>query len=120
MRKLFVLCSLYVFAATALFAQQTQIGGTVSDPTGAVIPAASITIVNTDNGAQRAATSDTQGRYTILQVTPGPYRLTAKASGFTDVVINEVRLLVNQPATVDITFEKVGSTKETISIEAAG
>src|SRR5215212_9589630 len=119
MRSLLVSVSVLFLAAT-LFAQQTQIGGTVSDPSGAVIPGATITLLNIVNGGQRTATSDAQGRYTILQVAPGPYRVTAKAAGFTDVVVNEIQLSVNQPATVDLTFEKVGATKETISIEAAG
>jgi hypothetical protein len=55
----------------------------------------------------------------MLQVTPGPYRLTAKAPGFTDVVVNDVKLLVNQPATLDVTFERVGATKETVTVEAS-
>ena len=54
MGKLASVCTLLVSAAAGLFAQQTQLGGTVSDPTGAVIPAAAITIVSNDNGAQRA------------------------------------------------------------------
>src|SRR6185369_11860001 len=107
MRKLLGVCSLALFVATGLFAQQTQLGGTVADPTGAVVPAASITIVNTETGSQRTTVSDGSGRYLMVQITPGPYKLTAKAPGFTDVVVNDLRLLVNQPATLDITFEKV-------------
>jgi hypothetical protein len=118
MRKLLGVCSLSVFVASGIFAQQTQLGGTVTDPSGSVIPAASITIINTENGAQRTTVSDGQGRYTMLQVTPGVYRLTAKAPGFSDVVVNDLTLLVNQPATLDVTFEKVGATKETVTVEA--
>lgn len=119
MRKLLGVCSLSVFVAAGLFAQQTQLGGTVADPTGSVIPAASVTIVNVENGTQRTTVSDAQGRYALLQVTPGTYKLTAKAPGFTDVVVNELKLLVNQPASLDVTFERVGATKETVTVEAA-
>lgn len=114
--RLFVLA---LFAITGLFAQQTQLSGTVTDPTGAVIPNASITIVNVETGAQRETTSDNQGRYTMAQLTPGTYKLTAKAPGFTDVVVNNLELLVNQPATVPIVFEKVGATTTTVTVEAA-
>src|SRR5438067_9089112 len=119
MRKLTGLVFLFLVLAAALFGQTTLITGTVMDPSGAVVPSASITITNIATGAQRTAESDSQGRYTISQVTPGTYRLTAKASGFSEAAINKVELLVNQPATVPITFEKVGSTMTTVEVEAA-
>ena len=73
----------------------TSLTGTVTDPTGAVIPSATIVIANTDTGAERETTSDTAGRYTFSQVLPGSYKLTAKASGFTDVIVGNIHLLVN-------------------------
>lgn len=103
----------------SLFGQTTSITGTVSDPSGAVIPGATITIVNTATGAQREATSDARGTYTIQQVTPGIYKVTAKAAGFADVVIDKVELLVNQPATIPIGFQKLGSTTTEVQVEAA-
>src|SRR3954454_10954120 len=92
---LFVLSMVVV---SALFGQTTALNGTVTDPTGAVIPDAAITIVNVENGIQRSTVSDSQGRYTMPQLPPGTYKLTAKSTGFTDVVINEVVLAVDQPA----------------------
>ena len=62
MKKLLGVFSLYFCFATGLFAQQTQLSGTVTDPTGAVIPNATITIVNVETGAQREVTADSQGR----------------------------------------------------------
>jgi hypothetical protein len=100
-------------------AQQTQLSGVVTDPSGAVVPNAAITIVNTATGAQREVTSDHDGRYTLAQVTPGTYKLTAKAAGFADVVINNLELLVNQPATIPLAFEKIGATSTVVSVEAA-
>ena len=110
---------LLTLLAVSLFGQTTSITGTVADPSGAVIPNASVTITNTATGAQRTTVADSQGRYTISQVTPGTYRLVAKASGFADAAIANLELLVNQPATVPITFEKVGSTMQTVEVEAA-
>src|SRR5690348_4993580 len=110
---------LAVSLASGLFAQLTSLTGTVSDPTGAVVPNAVVTIVNRQTGQQRSTTSDEAGRYTMAQVTPGRYALTAKSPGFTDVSVNDIELQVNQPATLPITFEKVGSTSTTVEVLAA-
>ncbi|MBZ5603618.1 MAG: carboxypeptidase regulatory-like domain-containing protein [Acidobacteriia bacterium] len=110
---------LFLFLCASAFAQTTSLTGTVTDPSGAVIPGANISIVNAQTGAERNAASDNQGRYTMALVTPGTYKLTAKASGFSDVVIEKVELLVSQPATVAVVFEKVGSTTTTVQVEAA-
>src|ERR1035437_1203246 len=117
MVKAFSSIATFLCFAAALFGQTTSLTGTVADPSGAVIPGATISIVNAQTGAARDAVSDTQGRYTMQQLTPGTYTLTAKASGFSDVVMDKVELLVNQPATVPITFE-VGATKTTVEVEA--
>jgi hypothetical protein len=117
MRNLLLL-TLYVSLATSVFCQSTSLNGTVADPSGSVIPNASITVVNTQTGVQRATTADSQGRYTMAQLAPGTYKLTAKARGFTDVELNNLELLVNAPATVPIVFSKIGSTTTTVMVEA--
>ena len=104
--------------AAGLFAQTSSITGNVTDPTGSVIPAASITMINLNTGAERTAVADAQGRYTITQVPPGFYKVTAKAPGFGDVVVDKIELLVNQPATLELKFEKVGSTAVTVEVQA--
>src|SRR5215467_9000720 len=108
-----------LFISAGLFGQGlTSVAGLAKDPTGAVIPDAVIELINVEMGVQRSTVSDAQGRYAFAQVQPGTYRLTAKAQGFTQVVLNEVHLLVNAPATVDLTFEKVGAVATTILVEA--
>ena len=102
----------------AALAQTSSITGTVTDPTGAVIPSAKITMVNVDTGAERSTESDRIGTYTMVQLAPGKYRLLAKAAGFADEIINNIELLVNQPATITIKFEKLGTTSTAVSIEA--
>src|SRR6266436_7527612 len=119
MGKLFSGVILSLCLASGLFAQLTSINGTVTDLTGAVVPNVVVTIVNTKTSVQRTATSDAQGRYTMAQVTPGTYQLTAKAPGFVDVVLNDVQLQVNQPATVAVIFAKVGSTTTTVEVLSA-
>ena len=120
MQKLFGGLSIALLLAAGLFAQLTGLSGTVTDPSGAVIPNAVITIVNDQTGAQRQVTTDSDGRYNIPQVQPGTYTLTAKASGFTDVTLPGIKLRVSEPASIPITFVKVGSTMTTVEVSAAG
>src|SRR5947209_14278166 len=96
--------------ATTLYGQAlTSRSGTITDPSHAVVPGVSITITSTTTQAARSDTSDASGRYSFLQVQPGTYKLEAKFHGFETLVIPEVRLLVNTPATLPLTFQALGS-----------
>src|SRR6185295_3437960 len=96
----------------------TSISGSVADPSGAVVPNAAVSLENVNTNSKRETTSNSSGNYSFVQILPGNYRLTAKAPGFADVIVNDLRLLVNSPATVGIVFEKVGAVAETISVTA--
>jgi hypothetical protein len=118
--KIFAIAALsilFVFPVGLKGQALTSLNGTVTDPSGAVVPGASLLLLNTETGAKREAKSDGAGRYNFSQVAPGMYRLTAKASGFNDVVLNGVELLVNTPATVNVVFEKVGSQAMTVEVQ---
>ncbi len=118
MKKLLTSVSLLLSIHIALFAQATtQVSGIVTDPTGAVIPNAAIELLNADTGLKRTATSDASGAYSFVQVIPGPYRLSATATGFRTTTITDVRLLVANPATVNIKLE-VGQVSESVSVTA--
>ncbi len=118
MRTLAAVSTAVLLFCAALAAQNSSLNGTVTDPSGAVLPSAALTLVNEQTGIQRSTTSDAQGRYTFDSVLPGNYRISAKAPGFADAVVNNIEILVNQPATVAVKFEKVGATSEVISVEA--
>ncbi|HWC98246.1 MAG TPA: carboxypeptidase-like regulatory domain-containing protein, partial [Candidatus Sulfopaludibacter sp.] len=118
MRTLLRVCAAALLISSALLAQNSSLNGTVIDPSGAVIPSALLTLSNEQTGIQRVAKSDAQGRYAFDSLTPGSYRLAAKAAGFADTVLNKIEILVNQPATLSVKFEKVGTATETISVEA--
>lgn len=114
----FIVC-VFLCAASGLWGQNlTSINGVVADPTGAVIPGAAVRLENIQTQALRESKSDDEGRYQFVQVQPGEYRLRVTAQGFPETVVNEIRLLVNTPATVNVTFEKVGSVTETVSVSA--
>jgi hypothetical protein len=110
---------LLMFSGLSLFAQAlTSLSGTVKDPSGAVVPGANVTLTNVLTGAQRQDTSDSAGRYSFPQLQPGKYKMSAVAQGFSEQVINSIELLVNTPATINISFEKIGTVAEVISVSA--
>jgi hypothetical protein len=117
-KGLVLLVAILLGAASASGQALTSLTGTVLDPSDAVVPGAIITIQNEATHASRETKSDGAGRYSLLQVEPGTYTLTAKAPGLADVVITKVVLLVNTPATLNVTFEKIGSVSEVVSVSA--
>jgi len=119
MRTLLATSALCLLLAGGLFGQNTSVTGTVTDPSGAAVPSATVTLVSLETGAERSVVSDAQGRYVIPQVPAGKYKLLGKAPGFAEAIINNLELLVNQPATIEVKFEKVGNTSETVQVEAS-
>ena len=66
-------------------AETGQITGTVTDPSGAIIPNAKITAKSTTTGAERQTTSSSSGTYTIPNLQPGRYSVNVEAQGFSAV-----------------------------------
>jgi hypothetical protein len=103
----------------AAFGQKlTSLSGTVSDPSGAVVPNAALTVTNGETGFTQSTVSDSAGRYGYPQMPSGKYKLSAKAPGFAEEVMSNVELRVGTATTVNVTFSKVGATSETISVVA--
>src|SRR5438309_2707047 len=79
-------CELFLLASSILpcAAQTLDTGilGTVTDPTGAVVVGATVTITQATTGVSKAATTDSGGRYEVRYLVPGPYTVEAKAQGF--------------------------------------
>src|SRR5579872_4500831 len=98
MKRLLGLFALALSLGTVLFGQTTGLNGNVVDPSGAVIPNVAITLTNTQTGLERSTTSDAQGHYTMNELTPGTYKLSAKSVGFAEVIIANIELRVNEPA----------------------
>ena len=122
-RRCFVIAIIAVFFSTTFgFAQSlgssASISGTVADPTGAVVPNATVEIHNPVTGYDRTATTDSSGRFAFANVPFNPYHMKITASGFNTAVQDvEVRSLV--PVSANITLQVAGSTTE-VTVEAAG
>lgn len=104
------------FAAIALplAAQTSSLQGTVTDQHGAAIPAAIVSIINTDTSATRKAAAGPQGAYSFVQVPPGAYNVEVQSSGFRTYT-TQVRLQVDVPLTLKIELE-VGQVTETVNV----
>jgi hypothetical protein len=93
----------------------TSLRGAVTDPSGAAIPNAKVTITNVDTNLSRQTLTTTAGVYNFAAVLPGTYKLTVAAQGFREYVQSGVQLLVSLPSTIDVKL-KVGSISQVVSV----
>ena len=106
------------FLAAASLLAQTPTGtivGTVTDPTGAVISSASITIVNKATGLSRASTTNPDGTYAAPALPVGPYEIRAQAVGFSTLV-QQVSVVAGSTTTVDLAL-RVGEFTQQVAAE---
>src|SRR5690349_5943498 len=89
-----------------LFAQYTtaSLGGSVSDQSGAVVPAARVTVTNVDTGFKQTAETDATGAFLFARLPVGPYELRVDKEGFPTYVQTGISLAVNQDATIRVTM----------------
>jgi hypothetical protein len=115
---LLALLGVFLLAVTNLsFGQDTNasLSGTVSDPSGAVIPGANLTLTNVATGFQSKFVSDGAGEFSFNNLTPGKYDLTATASGFKQTDQKGIELAVNQTARLPVHMP-VGKADETVTV----
>jgi hypothetical protein len=92
--------------------------GTVRDPAGAVVPNASVTARNSATNVSRNTTTNDEGFYRIINVTPGDYEITVEAPNFKKAVLTKVTVTVGQAAVIDVTLE-AGQITESVTISEA-
>jgi outer membrane receptor protein involved in Fe transport len=94
-----------------------SIRGTVSDPSGATVRAASVTAKQIETGLTRIAITDRQGEYVLVELPIGHYQLEVQAKGFQKYLQQGISLDVNQTATVGIHL-KLGSETQQVEVSA--
>ncbi|HET6216666.1 MAG TPA: carboxypeptidase-like regulatory domain-containing protein [Acidobacteriaceae bacterium] len=94
------------------------IAGTVTDPTGAAVPNAKITITNESTGVQRQTVSSSSGDYFVRGLPPGTYTVGTEVPGFQTTTAAHVVTEVDEVSTVNVTL-KVGATTTQVSVAAA-
>jgi hypothetical protein len=91
--------------------------GVVTDPSGALVPGAKVTLVDENKGYSFTATTDSTGRYLIRSVPPGSYKIRVEVKGFQAEQQTGITLDVSQNISIDFTL-KVGGASETIEVNA--
>lgn len=92
-----------------------SISGTVSDPSGATLSGATVSIRNIETGAIRKLTSDNAGRYSAPSIPVGSYEVTGSKDGFTPQARTGIELVVGQHSTVDLQLS-VGELKQAVTV----
>ena len=114
---------LIVLALSSLLARAQggnagTVRGTVTDPTGAVIPGATVHLTNEVSGLDRTATADASGQFEFANVPFNPYQITVTATGFAQLRQNfEIRSVVGTSLKLIL---HVGGGSATVTVEATG
>jgi Carboxypeptidase regulatory-like domain len=95
------------------------LSGTVVDPTGAVIPGATLTISQPSTGFTRTMTAAGNGAYSFPDLIPGQYVLKVSAKGFADAISNDVTVVTGRVLDLNIHMT-VGSSTQTVEVSSQG
>lgn len=117
MRDFISFVALVCLLATPMFAQTTSgsIVGSVVDPSGAAVPAASVTITNLDTAAVFRTSSDSSGNYVATPLAIGRYSVVVEAQGFKKAVSTNITLNVQDRLGLNFKLE-VGSISESVTV----
>lgn len=118
-RKFAVAISFWAGAAALIFAQSATgtVRGTVTDPSGALIPQAEITLSNT-SGFSREVKSGSSGTFEAQRIVPGKYSLSVNAKGFTPAQVDEVKVFGDKVTTEDVKLDISVTTEVQVTAES--
>jgi hypothetical protein len=112
----FLFAFFLLMAAPALHAQfGGSMNGTVTDPSGAVVPGATVKLTNPATQATRTATTNSTGFYTFTELPPGNYAVTVTATGFKEQDFTDVAVTAEQPRGLDVKMT-AGGASETVTV----
>jgi hypothetical protein len=106
-----------ILTVNALAQSTATLTGAVTDPTGAVLPNAQVTVHSLATGTNRVVTTDGAGLYAVPALQPGDYAVNASASGFSTYRVNKVTLNVSQSVTLNMKLA-LSSAGETVQVES--
>ena len=114
--KLAFLFALLLMAAPALLAQfGGSLNGTVTDPSGAVVPGATVKLTNPATQATKTATTNGTGFYSFTELPPGNYTVTVTSKGFKEQDFTDVAVTAEQPRGLDVKMT-AGGASETVTV----
>jgi hypothetical protein len=119
MSKLLRRAALFLSVCTTIFAQNTgSISGIVTDPAGALIPNANVTLTNQATGVALASNSNSEGAFVFTPLNPATYKVTVEATGFKSYTQENIVLNVNNRIGLPAIVMQVGTSTESITVEA--
>ncbi|HEY1647869.1 MAG TPA: TonB-dependent receptor [Terracidiphilus sp.] len=113
-----IILLLVALSAPAQSGNAGTVSGTVTDPTGAVIPNASVSLTNSVSQFERTVTTDASGQFSISNVPFNPYQVSASATGFTPAA-QSVEIRSSVGANVKIVLQVTGGS-QTVTVESGG
>lgn len=119
---MFVLALSLAFLATSAAAQTTTTGsieGLVTDQNNALVAGATVTVTSPNLISPQTATTDTSGRYQVLNLPPGVYKITVEGSGFAKFEKGDITVNLGRTATGDATLQLAGATASVTVIGGA-
>ena len=116
-RNFLSVCVLVLCVSSLALAQAGRggISGTVTDPSGAIVPGAQVALLNGSTGLTLHTVTSSAGLYRFLSLNPGTYKVTASQKGFANVAQENVTVDVDQVTEVNITL-RLGAASETITV----
>ncbi len=118
-RVLLLAAAFGALASISLFGQTFgEVTGRISDPTGAAIPAAQITLTSVATNAVRNTISTDSGDYTFPAVAPGSYSVKVEKSAFKSATTTDVEVQIQQTVRLDFTLQ-VGQVSESVEVSAS-
>ncbi|HEY3743994.1 MAG TPA: TonB-dependent receptor, partial [Bryobacteraceae bacterium] len=91
--------------------------GTVNDPSGSVIPGATVTLINKDTGLSREDKTDAGGRFSFTNVSPGKYDVKVGSTGFKTFTATDIDVTPNTVSRIDPRMD-VGQISDQVTVEA--
>jgi outer membrane receptor protein involved in Fe transport len=114
--KPFILCIFLLASFAPASAQVSRVAGalagTITDPTGAVVPDSTITATNVDTGQQRSVSSDTSGFFRFSELGVGTYQLRVQHPGFAEYTGPDLTVLVGQTVHLEIRMHPANTSAE--------
>ena len=95
-----------------------EVLGTVTDSTGGLVAGAVVTAANLATGVHSTAVTDSKGTYTVVQLPPGDYKVTAEAPGFKRSVQANITVQVDATERIDIKLE-LGEVTQQVTVTGA-
>jgi hypothetical protein len=114
-----VLACLLLPARSATAQYRAGLQGTVTDPTGAVVPGASVTIVDKETNQSQTVKTDGAGTYTFNRLAPAPYTVSAEAQGFAKKTIDNVTISGETMQGLNISLQAEGAVQSVTVTDTA-